>query len=165
MTKMNNFYQQRSHLFRAVFLAVMLVGCLLLLPSCSDNEPELRVDYYLSIDSEESFMASNEDESQGTMSDADHGNVLYTTITRMKTALRDAYPVPDYQGADAAVLTACDKIYRNYKGMYGQFEKNTICVVKLKRVRLEDNVAVSSRTLTTYSFGALPPGMDHSDAE
>lgn len=155
-----------KHLFspwRLVLLVGVLVGTLAGVASCGSDEPELKVGYYLSINSSEAFLASSDDEGQGTMSDTPNGNVLYTTITRMKNALRAAYPTPDYQGADVAVLMACDKIYRAYKGMYGEYEKNTICVVKIMRVSLDGDIVVGSRTLTTYSFGALPPDKDHSE--
>ena len=142
---------------------VVLVSFGAVMTSCSSDGPELKVGYYLSINSSTGYMASTDDEDQGTMSENPNGNVLYTTITRMKAALRNAYPTPDTEGADVAVLMACDKIYRAYKGMYGPYEKNTICVVKIMRASLDDGVVVSSRTLTTYSFGALPPDKDHSE--
>ena len=147
--------------WRLFLLLGVLVGALTAVTACGSDEPELMVGYYLSINSSESFMASSEDESQGTMSDTQSGNVLYTTITRMKNAVRNAYPTPDYKGADVAVLMACDKIYRDYKSMYGEYEKNTICVVKIMRTSLNDGIVVGSRTLTTYSFGSLPPDKDH----
>lgn len=144
-------------------LAVLLVGVMAGMVSCGNDEPELKVGYYMSISSSESFMASEDDESQGTMSETPNGNVLYTTISRMKRAMVDAYPTPDTNGADAAVLMACDRIYRNYKTMYGPYERNTVCVVKIMRVGLDEGKVVTSRTLTTYSFGALPPDKDHSE--
>ena len=156
----------RRHLlkpWRRFLLVVVLVGTLAGVASCGSDEPEYKVGYYMSINSSESFMASEDDEDQGTMSDTPNGNVLYTTITRMKKALRNAYPTPDTKGADVAVLMALDKIYRDYKGMYGEYEKNTICVVKIMRASLDNDIVVSSRTLTTYSFGALPPDKDHAE--
>lgn len=147
--------------WRLFLLTVVLVGALAGVASCGSDEPTYEVGYYLSINSSVSFMASEDDEDQGTMSDTQHGNVLYTTISRMKRALRDAYPTPDTRGADVAVLMACDKIYRAYKSMYGEYEKNTICVVKIMRTKLDNDIVVASRTLTTYSFGALPPDKDH----
>ena len=154
------------HLFtpwRVCLLVAVVLAALVGVASCGSDEPDLMVGYYMSINSTDSFMASEDDEGQGTMSDTQHGNVLYTTITRMKKAMRDAYPTRDYKGDDAAVLNACDKIYRAYKSMYGEYEKNTICVVKIMRTRQDGDVVMSSRTLTTYSFGALPPDKDHAE--
>ncbi|MBQ6168288.1 MAG: hypothetical protein IJK41_12790 [Muribaculaceae bacterium] len=152
------------HLFtswRLLLLVGILAGALAGISSCGSDEPDMKVGYYLSVSSSEAYMASSEDEGQGTMSDTQHGNVLYTTITRMKNAVQNAYPTPDTKGADVAVLMACGKIYRDYKNMYGEYEKNTICVVKIMRTKLDDGIVVGSRTLTTYSFGALPPDKDH----
>ena len=154
------------HLFtpwRVCLLVAVVLAALVGVASCGSDEPDLMVGYYMSINSTDSFMASEDDEGQGTMSDTQHGNVLYTTITRMKKAMREAYPTRDYKGDDAAVLNACDKIYRAYKSMYGEYEKNTVCVVKIMRTRQDGDVVMSSRTLTTYSFGALPPDKDHAE--
>ena len=154
------------HLFtpwRVTLFAAVAAAALIGVASCGHDDPDLMVGYYLSINSSEAYMASNEDEGQGTMSDTQNGNVLYTTLTRMKNALRDIYPTPDYKGADREILVACDKIYRDYKGMYGEYEKNTICVVKLMRTSMDDGIVVGSRTLTTYSFGSLPPDKDHAE--
>lgn len=149
--------------WRLFLVVVVLVGTLAGVASCGGDEPEYLVGYYLSVNSSEAYKASDEDESQGTMSDTQSGTVLYKTITRMKNALSKAYPTPVIKGDDVAVLTACDKIYRDYKSMYGEYEKNTICVVKIMRVSLEGDIVVGSRTLTTYSFGSLPPDKDHAE--
>ena len=154
------------HLFtpwHVCLLVAVVIAALVGVTSCGSDEPDLMVGYYLSINSSESYMGSQDDEDQGTMSDSQHGNVLYNTITRMRRAMRDAYPTPDFKGDDAAVLGACDKIYRDYKSMYGEYEKNTICVVKIMRTRQDGDVVVGSRTLTSYSFGALPPDKDHAE--
>lgn len=154
------------HLFvpwRVSLIVAVVLAALVAVTSCGSDEPEYLVGYYLSVNSSEAYMASEDDESQGTMSDTQNGNVLYKTITRMRNALVNAYPTPDTKGADVAILMACDKIFRDYKSLYGEYEKNTICVVKIMRVKLEDNIVVGSRTLTTYSFGSLPPDKDHSE--
>lgn len=157
----------RQHLFtpwHLFLLIAVVVAALVGVTSCGHDDPELKVGYYLSVSSSEAYMASSDDEDQGTMSDTQSGNVLYTTITRMKQAVRNAYPAPQNNGDDAAVLVACDKIYRDYKRMYGEYEKNTICVVKIMRTSLNDEgIVVGSRTLTTYSFGSLPPDKDHAE--
>ena len=127
------------------------------LSSCVNDEPDLLVGYYLEVQSSDSFMAASEDEEQGTMSDHTEGNVLYTTITGMKRALRQAYPTPDYEGNDAAVIAAIDDIYHRYKANYGHLERNTICVAKLYRTRMDGTLIKYSRSLKNYRFGALPP--------
>ena len=86
--------------------------------------------------------------------------LLYTTIMSMKAALREAYPANDYEGNDAAVLTALDHIYYNYKRMYSHLERQNICVVKLYRTRMDGTIVKSSRALKAYHFGALPAELD-----
>ena len=130
------------------------------LTSCGSDEPDMLVGYYMEIQSSIAFMASSEDEEQGTMSDHEESNVLYTTIMRMKRALRETYPVTNYEGDDAAVISALDSIYRKYKSMYGAMERNTVCVVKLYRTSMDGIVVKHSRALKTYHFGALPPTTD-----
>ena len=147
--------------WHVLLLALVLVGSMTGLASCGHDDPDLRVWYYLGIQASDEYKASTENEEQGTMSESPNGNVLYTTITRMKQALSNTCPTPVYQGDDAAVLKACGEIYHAYKRAYGEYERNTICVVKLIRTSMDENdVVVSSRTLTTYNFGSLPPGMD-----
>ena len=153
---------RQPEVYRRLLLTLaLLVIPLLMLTSCGDDDDDMLVSYYMSIDSSVGYSASSEDEQQGTMSENSSGNVLYTTITRMKRALRNAYPIADYQGNDPAVLTACDNIYREYKNMYGAHEKNTVCVVKILRTHIDnDGIVRDSRTLTVYHFGALPPSLD-----
>ncbi len=160
MTAMND------HIFNPKKLLLtlsLLLFPLMSLTSCGDDESDLMVGYYLSIQSQVGYMSSSENEGQGTMSDSNYGNVLYTTITKMRQALHNAYPIVSKEGNDVAVLSACDNIYREYKNMYGALEKNTICVVKIYRTRMDGDIVVNSKTLTVYHFGALPPGMDSSE--
>lgn len=156
---MNNQPHQlrRNPLIAITLLIVMALG----FTSCSsDDEPDLLVGYYLDIQSEVAFKGSEDDEEQGTMSDSEESNVLYKTIMSMKSALRNAYPMTDHQGDDAAVIAALDSIYHNYKASYGHLEKNTICVVKLYRTRLDGTIIKWSKPLKTYHFGFLPPNLD-----
>ena len=131
----------------------------LFLSSCSGDDEEVMIDYYLNISSKESIGVSSADEEQGTMGQP-NGNVLANTISRMKTALRESYPVVNTQGNDIDVTTSCDKIYYDYKSMYGALEKNTICVVKLYRVNKIDGIIRGSTALRVYHFGAIPPAQE-----
>lgn len=125
-------------------LVALLVALSPVLSSCSSDEPDLLVGYYMEIQSSTAFMASSEDEDQGTMSDHDDANVLYTTVMGMKRALKEVYPEPRVDGNDAAVIAALDAVYRPYKAMYGQLERNTICVVKLYRTSMDGTIVVGS---------------------
>lgn len=151
------------HLFislRGLLLTIALVMPLTLLNSCGHDEPDWLIGYYMTIDSQVRLsLHESDDESQGT-SASPVEDVLSTTIVRMRTALHDAYPINDYHGNDAGVITALDKIYNDYKSMYGPNEKNTVCVVKLYRASMDGEIVVKSVALKTYHFGALPPGFD-----
>ena len=151
------------HLFislRWLLLAVALVMPQVLLTSCGNDEPDWLIGYYMTIDSQVRLsLHESDDESQGT-SASPVEDVLSTTIVRMRTALHDAYPVNNYQGDDAGVITALDNIYYAYKSMYGVDEKNTVCVVKLYRASMDGEIVVKSTALKTYHFGARPPGFE-----
>ena len=147
-------------------LQFLLLMMLLVIPastltSCGDDEPDMLVGYYLGIQSQVRLTLSEEDESQGT-SASPVQDMLSTTIVRMREALRTAYPMPNYYGNDSHVISALDDIYMDYKAMYGGSERNTVCVVKLYRARMEGEIVKKSKTLKTYHFGAIPPGSDES---
>ena len=157
---MNKRYQH--HLLaslRFIFLVLMLAIPTTTMTSCGDDEPDMLVGYYLSIQSQVRLTLSEEDESQGT-SASPVQDMLSTTIVRMRNALRIAYPMPNYHGNDSHVISALDDIYKDYKSMYGSSERNTVCVVKLCRARMEGEIVKKSKTLKTYQFGAIPPGSD-----
>ena len=146
-------------LHRPLMVIMLLIAFILSAPSCGSDEPML-VGYYLDIQSEIAYKASEEDEQQGTMSDHEESNVLYTTITRMQQTLRRTYPENDFVGNDAAVISALDSIYHDYKRMYGHLEKKTVCVVKLYRTKMDGMIVKNSRSLKVYHFGILPPNVD-----
>lgn len=144
-----------NHAMRLV-MGLLLAFCPLLM-SCGDDEPDMLVGYYMEIQASTSYWAADDDEEQGTMSDHEDANVLYTTITRMKQTLKETYPAPTHEGNDAAVITALDNIYHRYKTMYGHLERNNICTVKLNRIKLDGTIVKSSQAIKIYHFGALPP--------
>lgn len=149
-----------SVLRKPLMTVMLLIAFMLSAPSCGSDEPAMLVGYYLDIQSEIGYKASEDDEEQGTMSDHEESNVLYKTITSMRQALRRAYPVNDYVGNDAGVISALDSIYRDYKHMYGHLEKKTVCVMKLYRTKMDGTIVKGSRSLKVYHFGILPPNVD-----
>ena len=149
--------KKRLHLFlRPFIISLMLIGAAAVFTSCGDDDEMALIDYYLNISSKESLGVTDEDEAQGTMGQP-NSNVLANTIWKMKKALRDNYPVATVQGNDRDVVTCIDNIYNDYKAMYGHLERNTICVVKLYRVKKIDGVIKDSTPMQVYHFGALPP--------
>jgi hypothetical protein len=138
---------------RLPLLALLLAG--MLLAACSSDEPDYMVGYYMDINSQVRLSLADADENQGTTPDM-VVDVLSNTVRRMRQALRDAYPQDTRSGNDAAVLTAVDNIYRDYKLSYASKEGNTVCVINLYRTKKEGEVVKESMPLKTYHFGALP---------
>ena len=152
-------YTTRRAPLQLLLLMMLLVIPATTMTSCGDDEPDMLVGYYLGIQSQVRLSLSEEDESQGT-SASPVQDMLSTTIVRMRNALRVAYPMPNYYGNDSHVISALDAIFNDYKAMYGSSERNTVCVVKLYRARMEGDLVKKSKTLKTYHFGAIPPGND-----
>ena len=152
---MNRTYRHLFAILRRLILATMLILPLATLYSCSSDEPDMLVGYYMTINSQVRLSLYEEDESQGTTA-SPVADVLSTTLVKMRTALQNAYPQNNTRGNDSRVIAACDAIYRQYKTMYGGEELNTVCVVKLYRASMDGEVVKHSKTLKTYHFGARP---------
>ena len=150
MMKLNN----KMILLRVSLLALLCM-CLSCVTSCGDDAPEGVTGYYLSIDSQVRLNLGSNDGNQGTAS-GEVVDVLSNTVRNMLAALKEAYPEDTHAGNDEAVLAACNLIYRNYKEAYADKEGQTVCVIKLVRVKKVNDVVAESTTLTTYHFGQLP---------
>lgn len=152
-----------QHKHSLPLLALLIVAMALIAPSltsCDNDEPDLLIGYYMTIQSKVRLNLSEMDESQGTSSQPD-ADVLSQTIVRMRKALHEVYTHPSTQGNDAVVISALDYIYNEYHDMYGSIEKNTVCVVKLYRARIDDEGVVKKSTpLKSYHFGAQPPSTE-----
>jgi len=140
-------------------MALLAVIMVMVFSSCGSDEPDWLVGYYMTINSQVRISLTEEDESQGTSAQP-IADVLSNTIVKMRHALHDAYPVSTTTPNDAAVISACDDIYRQYKAMYGGDERNTVCVVKLYRAAMDGEVVMRSTPLKTYHFGARPANLD-----
>ena len=151
--------RHNHHSLRILLLAILMACTSLSFSSCGNDEPDLLVGYYLSIQSQVRLNLTEKDESQGTSS-APVADMLSSTIVRMREALRNTYPTLNYQGNDAMVIAACDHIYMEYKSMYGANERNTVCIVKLYRTGMDGETVKNSKALKTYHFGAIPEQED-----
>ncbi len=151
--------QHISKLSRRLLISILLMFTLAASTSCGSDEPDWLVGYYMTINSQVRISLSEEDESQGTSSQP-IADVLSNTIVKMRNALHEAYPVNGRTGNDAAVISALDDIYRQYKLMYGGDERNTVCLVKLYRAAMDGEIVMRSTPLKTYHFGARPANMD-----
>jgi hypothetical protein len=141
--------------FWRVPLFVLLFSVVLGTFSCGNDEPDWMIGYYMSINSQVRLTLSEGEDAPGTTSNLTV-DVLSTTVRNLRSALHEAYPQDTRTGNDAAVLTACDKIYMDYKASYVDKEGHTVCVINLYRAKKEHDVVVESTPLKTYSFGALP---------
>lgn len=151
---MAKIHRYRFALLRGILLAMAFILPQPILTSC-DDEPDLLVGYYMTINSQVRLSLYLEDESQGT-SASPVADMLSTTLVRMRTALHNAYPQNNTHGNDSKVIAACDAVYMQYKSMYGDEEKNTVCVAKLYRASMDGEVVKHSKALKTYHFGARP---------
>ncbi len=136
-------------------LFLLLFSVVLGTYSCGNDDPDFMIGYYMSINSQVRLTLSEGDDAPGTTSNLTV-DVLSNTVRNLKTALHEAYPQDTRKGDDAAVITACDKIYMDYKSSYADKEGHTVCVISLYKAKKDGDIVVSSTPLKTYSFGALP---------
>lgn len=134
-------------------LALPLIAMALLMTSCgNDDEPKGAViDYYLNV--EEEFLV---DGSTATI------NRFYNPIVRMRQAIRSVYPQANADGADEAVLAACEKEYTDYCEMYTGIGGNEhfTCLFHLVRVVKKGDQIKRSETLRTFVYDINPKVTD-----
>lgn len=129
-------------------LAWMLVAIFALcsLGACSnEDEPEITsIDYYLSVQTPYAIYRS------GGLPPAPKEDMIGKLTLKMKKRIHEAYPSPDLQGDDAAVLVACDEVYREY--LETGFKENTECVATLFRVKMSGTIVKQSTRIKNYYF-------------
>jgi len=132
----------KRHLLTLLALVAMLA-----LTACGDDEPDVnKVDYIVSVEAELQV--------NGTTSD--HSNYL-DPVTLMKDAVRSVYPKADTEGADDAVLAACNKCYQEYVEMYTGYPDNITCTINLVRATLDNDGKVRQlQTMMTYVYDINP---------
>ena len=136
-----------------LLFALVVLGSLV---SCGGDDGPMDIDYYLNIQSTEAFKNSATDQQQGTTSESGT-SIIYTSIMLMHQAIVKAYPVRGTTGNDAAVITACDEIYRSYLESQGEKDGPVVCVVSLCRAHMEGEIVKSSVPLKTYRFRSTNP--------
>ncbi len=127
-----------------VAVAVVAVFSLLSLGSCANDEPDIYIDYYLTIQSKERIFR------RGGLPPDPKEDVIGKLITDMRTKIKDVYPVPNMEGNDGAVLVLCDEIYRQY--LETGFRDHTECVAILYRARMQGGIIRQSTKIKTYNF-------------
>lgn len=131
-----------STLKRMMFMLLCLVTVTVFTSCESADEPEVAIDYYLTIESRVPL--------KNTISP--RANMMGQITTSMKEAIHEAYPVPNLQGDDVAVLVACDEAYSYYRSAYPGGAQCTECVAKLYRARMQGKVVKQSVAIKTYSL-------------
>lgn len=129
--------------WRGLLFSLMLVGVMVTLTSCGDDEPSsTTIEYYLEV--EEAFLVD------GSASTASQ---YYSPITRMREVIRKTYPTPDARGNDDAVMAACDKEFEEYCQMYsGDPYGHITCLFNLIRAVKVGTVVKQNDKLKTYLY-------------
>ena len=137
-------------LLTMLLISTVCLAAMVTFSSCGDDEPNGEViDYYLSI--EEEFLVDGS---------IDHTDRYFNPIARMKKAMREAYPTPNAQGDDDAVIAACDKEFETYQSFYTGRSEHLTCLFHLVRVTKNNGIIRHNETLKTYYYNINPPEVD-----
>ena len=133
--------------YRGLLAALVGVFFLCSFTSCS-NEPNVYIDYYLSIKST-SPIFTHEGELPLSASLSRIGNAIH----KMQDGIKEAYPEKDASGNDVAVITACKNVYYQFRSPDDSDIEHSICVATLYRAIVSDGVIKQSTRLVTFTFG------------
>ena len=142
------------------FSLLLLMVTVLMVASCGDNsdEPGAVYNYYMLIQSEVELELSDNAEEDGTLVGGQM-SVISRTVSRMRNVMAQYDSNQNSTDIEAALLTACDSIYREYASAYVQYSGQTLCYVQINRRKLVDGKSQEGTTLKTYYFRALK-GLD-----
>ena len=137
--------------WQLLMLLLLSVTVATTLTACGDDEPKTPVvDYYLNV--EEAFMVN------GAVVER---SPYYNPYDRMRDAMRKAYPAPNANGDDQAVIYACDEEYRVYNDMYTKDGGDHItCLIHLIRATKQGDIIKQSERLKTYQYDINPPEVE-----
>ncbi len=149
-------------------LLLLMATMLVVMSSCKDSEDVNGSDdyyYYLDIQSEVTLNLKEADESQGTMSNSDY-DLLSKTVMFMQQAVQKNNSLEgDNRAREAAMITTCDSLYRNYADMNPTSKGFLICYVKLIRCSLYPNGTIKKMLpIKYYNFWyEMPEGYGNDD--
>jgi len=137
------------------YLLLLLIS-LVMVTSCGDKEEVTDSSdyyYYLDIQSEVRLNFKEADEEQGTMSEKDY-DLLSKTVMFMRQAVQQNNTIKgDNRVKEAAMITTCDSLYRNYADMNPTSKGFLICFVKLIRCTLySDGTIKNMMPIKYYHF-------------
>ena len=149
-------------------LAWLIIIVMVALSSCKDSEDVNGSDdyyYYLDIQSEVTLNLKEADESQGTMSNSDY-DLLSKTVLFMREAIQQNNSLKgNNREREAAMITICDSLYRNYADKNPTSKGFLICYVKLIRCTLYPNGTIKNMLpIKYYNFWyEMPEGYGNDD--
>ena len=157
---MKKIYKSFVWLIAAIVMAAM--------PSCGDKEDVAGSSdyyYYLDIQSEVRLNLKEEDESQGTMSNKDYDLLSKTVMFMQKAVQQNNSLQGDNRTREAAMITTCDSLYRNYADKNPTSKGFLICYVKLIRCTLYPNGTIKDMMpIKYYNFWyEMPEGYGNDD--
>ena len=129
---------------RWLLLALIGACSLLNFVSCSNDEPDMYIDYYLSVQSSVPIY------NRGEMLPLPSAYGSIGNITKlMQEGIREVYPVKNLQGNDNKVISVCDQTYY----MYANRDNGaTICTVQLFKVLRAGTLIKERQCLKCYTL-------------
>ncbi len=136
---------------------LLLLVTIVIVLSCGDKEDVYdtgEYKYYLEIQTEVRLHLSDNAEDESGMAVSPEIDRLSRTVFYMQQAVVNNESMQgDYRSKEAALITVCDSLYRNYADMNPANKGNVICFVKLIRSRMKsDGTVKDAETLKYYQF-------------
>ena len=141
--KSTSLMSRQKSAWRLLLLAIIVVSGLGVFTSCGDDDDKTNaIDYYFEV--EEQFLVNGS---------KDRTTMYQNPIPLMQDAIKKAYPTPNPQGNDQAVLAACDQAYKDYVSLYEDLnDDNLTALIHLKRAVRINGLIKESVNLKTYHF-------------
>lgn len=137
--------------WQLIAFTVLLAATMLTTTSCGDDDDPKStvVDYYVSV--EEQFLINGS---------TDKTDRYENPVTRMRNAIRKAYPEPNINGNDEVVLAACEKEYETYMEMYRGYGDHFTCLFHIVRAIKKGDQVKENVTIQTYVYDINPIATD-----
>ena len=153
---------------KTFIMFLLLLATIVMIPSCGDNDDVYDSNdyyYYLNIQSEVRLNLKEVDESQGTMSNSDYDLLSKTVLFMQKAVLENRSMKGDNRAKEAALITTCDSLYRNYTDKNPASKGFLVCYVKLVRCLLRpDGTLKDALPIKYYKFWyEIPEGGGNDD--
>lgn len=130
-----------SDLLRLLPLALMCLVSALILTSCESNdEPDMCIDYYLTIESRVPLRYTMDP----------RADMMFKITKQMKNAIDEVYSKHDMTGNDLQVIVACDYVFEQYCQTYVPGYQSSQCVLLLYRARRVNGLIRQSVKLKAY---------------